>query len=234
IWGPGSVHTIGAISPHTLGTTRKVWRAWSDGGELIHSVVADERTTLYVAYFSNEYLCRATKEPPQNYGSLTINGTIYDRTSSVSFWVPQDSTALIEASEVDYGTVYFYTFSRWSDGGTRSHRTAPITAPTTFTAYYDSTLIQLNIILNRTIWNIGMLDPLTTVVAEDTQMVFITNMGNVPITLGLRAQDSTGVWFASLYPDSNKFVMRALFNDSYAHPPASSFNPIRDVIYSSS
>lgn len=233
LWEPGSVHNIGVVSPHTIGLTRWVWYQWSDRGDLFHNVIANPDEYIYTAYFLREYQCVVQKSPPQAYGSIIIRDTTYNNVASRTFWAKGDSGVRIGVSGTDYGSSYFYTFVRWSDGGERIHTTAPITAPTTFIAYYDSTAIALNISTSRIVWDLGRINPLATIVAEDSQMIFITNLSNVPITLGLRVLDSAGVWFASLYPDSNKFVMRARFNDLFTHPPISEFNPVNDAVFSS-
>ena len=55
-WEPGSIHTIGTVSPQKLGIDyfRYLFAKWSDGGAQTHSVTASSETTVFIANFSEQ------------------------------------------------------------------------------------------------------------------------------------------------------------------------------------
>ena len=90
-WEPGSMHTIGVVSPqrrpgseHVIGGDylRYLFAKWSDAGSQTHSVTASSETTFYTANFIKQYRPEPSAEPPEG-------GTVRFEPSSVDGFYPR-------------------------------------------------------------------------------------------------------------------------------------------------
>ena len=55
-WVPGTIHSLGVDSPQEMiEGARHSFASWSDGGAILHDVVAPESTTTFTAFFDSEY-----------------------------------------------------------------------------------------------------------------------------------------------------------------------------------
>ena len=132
-WFSGSTHTIGAISPQTVGGGVYTWVSWSDGGAQTHTVAPTSSVT-YTANFDAAYLI--TVQNSFSGGNVVVDGVT--RASPYSVWWASGSTHTIGAiSPQIIGGNTRYTWTSWSDGGAQSHTVAP-TSSVTYTAYFNT------------------------------------------------------------------------------------------------
>ena len=105
-WEPGSMHTIGVVSPQKHGTDfiRYLFAKWSDGGAQTHSVTASSETTVFIANFILKYRAEPSADPPEG-------GTVRYEPSSVDGFYPRLSfvKAIAEPAEG-------FSFERWNSG----------------------------------------------------------------------------------------------------------------------
>ncbi|RKZ28028.1 hypothetical protein DRQ36_11005, partial [bacterium] len=131
-------------NPYTIDDTKYhlLFLSWDDGGDSAHWVhpVTDDTTFIAHYTYSRQFFCVVKKDPiVDTVGTLAVDGFDYTgaESDSQSFWWDEGSVHDLSASEVDsVDNTRKWHFNNWSDGGTRNHTTAPITAPETFTAYY--------------------------------------------------------------------------------------------------
>jgi hypothetical protein len=121
-WMPGISHLIEAPSPQTEGTTRYVFRSWSDGGAQAHSV-APQSSSNYWAYFDTQFLL-TTSSNPLGWGTVSPSGNNW-----YDMWQPVTLTAS-EALE--------YIFTHWSGdlNSTQNPVTVWMDKPKTITANF--------------------------------------------------------------------------------------------------
>ena len=127
-WSAGSVHNLAAPSPQGNGTSRFVFRSWSDGGSQNRSVVASGPSDLVAAY-SEEYRVTVDTVPAGLW--VQVDGAWYR--SPQSFWLGRSSMHALSVNDTQ-GALRFVS---WSDGGGRSHAVA-IGGPATYTAAYGA------------------------------------------------------------------------------------------------
>jgi hypothetical protein len=102
-WAPGSSHTIGTTSPQNAGPgVRYVWRRWSDGGAISHTV-APTTDKIYTAIFRTQYFLR------MNHGT---GGTV----NPPSGWRNFNQAVSITAAPATG-----YSFSNWTGSGNGSY-----------------------------------------------------------------------------------------------------------------
>jgi Bacterial Ig-like domain (group 3)/Divergent InlB B-repeat domain len=101
-WVPGSSHTIATTSPQSGGvSTRYVWKSWSGGGAISHSVTPTKNTT-YAATFNTQY-------------HLTMSAGTGGKVSPSSGWRNSGAAVSITATAAPG-----YTFSNWIGSGNGS------------------------------------------------------------------------------------------------------------------
>jgi len=64
-WTAGSTHTLSAVTAASAGggTSRYLFRRWSDGGGLSHAVTAPDAASTYTANYTTQYLLTAVVSP---------------------------------------------------------------------------------------------------------------------------------------------------------------------------
>ncbi|MBL8212194.1 MAG: cadherin-like domain-containing protein [Bryobacterales bacterium] len=131
-WTPGSNHTIGTTTPQGSGGTRHVFSTWSDGGAIVHSIVAPGSATTFTANFNTEH--QLTIAPsPANGGNVTpASGTFF----------PENSVQNITATATSG-----FTFSNWTGpvananaAATMVTMSAPVSVTANFTAQVGVTV----------------------------------------------------------------------------------------------
>ena len=101
-WVNGSSHTIATTSPQSGAPgVRYVWRSWSSGGAISHTV-APTRSTTYTAKFNTQYF-------------LTMAAGSGGHVTPVSGWKNSGANVTITATPSTG-----YSFSSWSGSGTGS------------------------------------------------------------------------------------------------------------------
>jgi len=124
-WDPGSNHTIATTSPQSGGTgVRYVWKNWSGGGAISHSVAPTTNKT-FTANFGTQYY-------------LTMSHNTGGTVTPASGWKASGATISISATPSS-----LYHFTNWTGTGTGSYSGTnnpasitmggPITETATFT-----------------------------------------------------------------------------------------------------
>jgi uncharacterized protein (TIGR03437 family) len=124
-WAPGSVHTIGTISPQRSGGTQYGFDSWSDHGAQTHTITTPSSATEYVALFLGEYPLILSANPPAG-GKVTVTGDSQD-----GYWI-----GLLTVLATPYTG---YQFDGWSGDLTGSTNPAPLwmSAPRNVTANFS-------------------------------------------------------------------------------------------------
>jgi Divergent InlB B-repeat domain len=102
-WAPGSSHTIATTSPQSGSTgVQYVWKSWSDGGSISHTVAPTTNKT-YTATFTTQYY-------------LTMNHGTGGTVTPASGWKNSGAVVSITARPASG-----YIFSSWTGSGTGSY-----------------------------------------------------------------------------------------------------------------
>ncbi|MBL8230019.1 MAG: BACON domain-containing protein [Bryobacterales bacterium] len=127
-WLAGSVHTIGAPSPQSLGPTRHVFSRWSNGGAQTHTITTQGPST-FTAIFETQHQLSAVVSPPAG-GLLTVSPASAD-----GFY--NAGTPLVVTAQASSG----YAFAGFSGAlsGNANPQALVMTAPQTLTASFNCT-----------------------------------------------------------------------------------------------
>ena len=106
-WFSGTSHTIATSSPQSGGTgVQYVWRSWSDGGAISHTITPTANKT-YTASFNKQYY-------------LTMTTGAGGKVSPASAWKNSGSVVSITATPTNNSLVS-YSFAGWAGTGTGSY-----------------------------------------------------------------------------------------------------------------
>ncbi len=128
-WVPGSVHTIGTLTPQDFGSqTRLEFASWSDGGAIVHDIVHDEDVTSYVASFDASYFVTMTSAE---------QGTV----TPPSGWFPEGATVTIHATPTypDFGFASWFGTGEGSYTGPNNPASITVFGPITQSATFGYT-----------------------------------------------------------------------------------------------
>jgi len=123
-------HNLSVPSPQTLGSTRYVFFAWSNGGSRTHVILCTEAAT-FAALFDTEYEITITTSPPglQVEVQGSTQGTPY------AYWCQEGSTLSLGVPSPQTSGQSRFVFDSWSDGGLQDHGVA-CSAPGGFSASF--------------------------------------------------------------------------------------------------
>lgn len=114
----GSQHTLTAISPQTIVSTRYVFQNWSNSGDTTQTVTIGTSTTSYIANYKTQFRLITLVTPSGIPVTITGGNLYYDSASTVNFSV--SPTAL------QFNNLTYY-FQRWNGTGNGSYNgTNPI------------------------------------------------------------------------------------------------------------
>ncbi|MGB9561763.1 MAG: hypothetical protein ACPL6C_03015, partial [bacterium] len=102
-WEAGTVHLLQASVADSGADLYYIFDRWSDGGEALHYTAPITGPTEFVAYYWGKFRVTVRKDPPERYGWIRINETIYDSASNVQIWANPNDTVDISVSLVDVG-----------------------------------------------------------------------------------------------------------------------------------
>lgn len=233
IWKAGQNYNISADSLQFENEcSRYYFTDWSDEGTRTHNVSVT-KDTLFTANYLKQFKFGVEKEPPQNYGWIKLNSTLYDSSWAISYWGFEDSSYQITVSDTDGG---HYVFDFWDEGRiTDTSRTVNISDCTTYVAHYYIEDINLEITASPTFWNLYIMEVGQTIIMDPREMITIQNIGDCIIDLGLQIESiidtSTGdhvSWESSYFAGENVFVLLGIFNDETTAPET--FDVHSDVI----
>jgi uncharacterized repeat protein (TIGR01451 family) len=139
-WVPGSGHTIATTSPQSGSTgVRYVWKNWSDGGAISHTV-APTTNKAYTATFTTQYY-------------LTMSHGVGGTVTPASGWKNSGMTISISATPTN-NTLVSYSFNGWTGSGTRSYSgtnnpaSIVMSGPITETASFIQNPVQVRVQAN--------------------------------------------------------------------------------------
>lgn len=110
-WDLNSQHTLTAISPQTVGSTRYVFQSWSNNGDSSHTITTGTNTTNYTVNYKTQFKL-ITSVSPSVPATVTGGNLFYDSASTVNFSVAPTT--------VSYNGLTYY-FQRWNGVGNGSY-----------------------------------------------------------------------------------------------------------------
>lgn len=240
-WSMGPPHEIGVSEIDSTDveaddTIRYFFREWSDSGEIFHWTDSITTPSNFIAYYDSKMKVELRREPEHAYGYILYESDTSRRVNDVKFWADSGETPTIGVSEFNiadhpgWADDSVWTFQNWSDGGARIHELPPIESPGVYTAYYSEELALLDFSIEPNYWDMAPDDSLPfnhTETMETDEVIVVTNLGNVPIDLGLLISDP-GPWVPSFTTGTDKFVLRVNINDDSS--PPTTFSPIEDYV----
>ncbi len=231
-WNHGSSHYIEASTPdYADSAERFVWNSWSDSLPIGHWTASVDTPCTITAYYGQEFRVVIEKVPNYNVcGWTAIDGdTIFGAGSEYQErWWEFGSDHEIAVSEHDYCADSVYRFDRWSVSGVITPAfTAEVFRDTTFTAYYTASPPVLDIWLSRNSWDLDTLIGGEVRSMADSEQIYIANLSDVPIDLGLAITDSAEMrpW---TIPLGDRISIRGRFQEDV---PVS-YVPLEDAILS--
>lgn len=132
-WLPGSIHTIGTVSPQYAGTdTQYIYSNWSDSGAISHNVVPT-RDSIFVASFTTHYY-------------LTMSANAGGTVSPASGWYLKHEAVVIRAiPDSGYHLIKWTGTGSGSDSGTIDSATIMMDAPISESATFGIILPAPNL-----------------------------------------------------------------------------------------
>ncbi|MBN1756336.1 PPC domain-containing protein [bacterium] len=219
-WEEGSNHLIEASETDYCGDSIIYeFTGWSDGGEWSHWTGSIMRHRDFVASYTTQYHCWVRKEPPHYGGELRIGDSVWLDIPEKDFWAWEDSSYFIGVSEFGLDRDFLYIFLNWSHGGPLEHFTPPIEAPTVFQANYEELEVVVEVCIAPNEWHIDSIDPGEERTMTEFEAIQVENCGSIPISLGLRVEDSGPYWMPGYLNGYDIYILRARFEEGTA-PPA--------------
>src|SRR4030095_5568875 len=111
-WDLNSQHTLTAISPQVIGSTRYVFNNWSNNGDSSHTITVGTTTTSYTVNYKTQFKLITSVNPSGVPANITGGNQFYDSASTVHFSV--------SPTTVQYNGVTYY-FQRWTGSGNGSY-----------------------------------------------------------------------------------------------------------------
>jgi len=135
-WDINSNHTLSAISPQTIGSTRFVFQSWSNNGDSTQTISVNTTTSNYTVNYKTQFKLIASVTPSGIPAAVTNGNQFFDSASSVTF-------SATPTQLTHNGKEYY--FQRWNGSGNGSYNgTEPSYTITNFnnvtvqTAVYDT------------------------------------------------------------------------------------------------
>ncbi|MCD6097999.1 hypothetical protein J7K18_03800, partial [bacterium] len=219
-WDEGSTHELEASEIDTTEDARFVFNSWSDFGERAHTTAPIFEPTEFIAFYDGEYPIVIKKSPPENYGWIMVDSTLYPDTSFAKHWAIAGAVHTVGVSEYDYSDYHTFTFDHWSDLLPREHSLPPLVEPETLIAYYTVDTLIVEVAISRNSWWLDSVVINETRTMDEDEVITISNYGNTHITLGLQIISSGTVWRAGIINGEEMYSLRARFNDLDTPPSA--------------
>ncbi|MBN2542977.1 discoidin domain-containing protein [bacterium] len=228
-WPEGTVHFMRVSDTDYYGDTiRYVFSHWSDGGEISHTSSEIDAPTDFIAYYTKQLECHIVKEPFEAYGSIILDADSFFSAGELYFWANEGDSYEIGVSEIDVSDDTIFFFDHWSDGGGIVHNTIEITVPSEFIAYYTTSALNLSICLDRNVWDLDTMAVGELATMDISEMISITNCGNIEYDLALSIRSSGAFWAPAYSPGEDQYVLRAEFTDVILVP--TEFHPSLDQV----
>jgi hypothetical protein len=140
-WDIGASHTIDAFSPQTIGSTRYIFKNWSDNGDTVHTITINPNTSFYTAYYKTQFRILSSVNPGGLPVTFTGGNLYHDSGATVNVGV---SPTTVQHN----GSTYY--FKRWVGAGIGSYTgTNPtfqvtLTNPINQIAMYDTINVSIS------------------------------------------------------------------------------------------
>jgi len=141
-WTLTSIHTLDTMSPQQTGDTRYLFASWSDGEAMNHSV-AVIASDVFTANFLTEFRVTVATDPP----GLQVIADVVAATAPQSYWWPSGTVHSLSTPTPQALGGTRYSFTSWSDGGSRTHSVVA-SSPATYTAAFVITDYRVTISTN--------------------------------------------------------------------------------------
>jgi hypothetical protein len=106
-WDLGAQHTLTAVSPQTVGSTRYVFQSWSNNGDSNQTITVGTNTTNYTVNYKTQFRL-ITSISPGVPATISGGNLFYDSASTVNF-------SISPTTVVHNGLTYY--FQRWTGVG---------------------------------------------------------------------------------------------------------------------
>ncbi|MBN2541846.1 choice-of-anchor J domain-containing protein [bacterium] len=230
----GVVLNIGVTSPNGTAEERWYFTGWSDGGAQNHDIGPITSAYACSSFFDVRYRTTIIKDPYQDFGFIMVDSTWYNNTGFLEFWWPPHTEHFLEVSDPDTGGGINLDFINWTiiPGDDTLSDSVWVTvnnldSAATITANYTSSAeVSCSLGLN-TEWDIDSVNLCETITMQDFERIELNNNGDVTIAFGICISRSDDL-LPGIYPDYNRFSLRAQFTDS-AVPPVG-FLPYNDLV----
>lgn len=215
-WQRGESYYIEASAIDTVDSLRRyAWNSWSDGGAISHETAAIDTPCTLTAFYDTEHRVIVRKEPQTNIcGWIAIDGDTIAGAESAwhETWWKAGTTHELAPSTHDFCVDSVFRFSGWSETAMDTVDSVSISGDSIFTAIYDAALPVLDIWVSDTIWDLDTVTGGEIRSMVDGQEIYIANISDVDIDLGLAIVDSAD-WRTGYYSSENRFSLRGRFQD---------------------
>ncbi|MCK5833092.1 exo-alpha-sialidase [bacterium] len=227
----GLAPTVGVSSPDYESSDQRFnWISWSDGGALNHLLEPMGAPVNLIANYNQKLRLKVDKSPPESYGWISIDDTLFEYTSSAALWLLPGGEHEINLSRIDVSGDSAYQFVYFDRDVSDSiiPKTVILDEPQSILAVYNAFEYILAIDVTPTIWSLGLQFPNYMRTMIPPELITVQNTGNINCDLGLAAMDTLSEWVCGCSNGMDKIVLRAhLCNDPVA--PAL-FHPAYDCI----
>lgn len=111
-WDLNSTHSLAAVTPQTVGSTRYVFLNWSDGGDTAHNITSNTNISSYICNYKIQFKLITSMSPSGIPATITGGNTFYDSASVANL--------SISPTQVQYNGQTWY-FQRWEGMGANSY-----------------------------------------------------------------------------------------------------------------
>ena len=206
------------------------WTSWSDGGALNHLLEPMGTAVNLTANYDRQYRLKVAKIPPEAYGSITIDDSLYEFVSSAARWFVPGGEHDVDLSNIDVAgdSAYQFSFFDGDPSDTILPKVVALSAPESLTAYYRAFEYVLSIDVYPTVWDIGMQVSSYVRTMFPSEMITVENTGNIDCDLGMAVNDTLSSWVCGCTNGMDKIVIRGHFDNNPVAPAI--FNPAYDCI----
>ncbi len=115
-WDLGVTHTLSAVTPQTITSTRYIFRNWSDGGDTSHVATISPQISSYIVNYGVQFKLITSMQPSAIPATITGGNVYYDSASTAPL--------SISPVQLQYNNQTWY-FQRWQGTGPGSY-TGPL------------------------------------------------------------------------------------------------------------
>jgi len=233
-YSPGAAPTVGVSEfDYPLTDERYTFDSWSDAGALNHVIEPLTAPINMVAYYNQQYRLMVAKEPPERYGSITINENLYEFVPYASEWFDIGSgphSVNVSRYDVFGDSVFEFINFEGDPTDTVLPKYVTLSEPESLTAFYNGFIHEISLLVSPNEWHTGIIPTNFTRTMIPPESIYVENTGNVPIDLGLSLimDDRLTIWECSCINGADRVAIRAHFNQSFL--PPTTFSAVFDCV----